>query len=110
MPSLILAAMVIGTLTFETKREGEQVTVVPTVILPVECQCEVNMETRREGISGSSRSRQKSVLVIQARKPQALAKLILIPAPGDEVVVTVSISDGRDINLTEAWSLTPQKS
>lgn len=108
MSGLILAAMVIGTLTFETRREGEHVTVIPVVTLPVECQCEVSMETQRQGASGSSRSRQKSVLVISARHPQALATLILTPEPGDDVQVTVRVSDGRDINLTQTWSLKPQ--
>lgn len=110
MPGLILAAMVIGTLSFESKKEGDQVTVIPMVTLPVECQCEVSMETERLGASGTSRSRQKSVLVIHARRPQALATLILTPAPGDNVVVTVRVSDGRDIDLSETWTLDPQKS
>ncbi|MDF3827920.1 MULTISPECIES: curli assembly chaperone CsgC [unclassified Pseudocitrobacter] len=109
MPGLILAAMVIGTLSFESKKEGDQVTVIPMVTLPVECQCEVSMETERLGASGTSRSRQKSVLVIHARRPQALATLILTPAPGDNVVVTVRVSDGRDIDLSETWTLDPQK-
>lgn len=109
MSGLILAAMVIGTLSFDSKRDGDRITVIPMVTLPVECQCEVSMETDRQGASGSSRSRQKSVLVIQARKPQALATLILTPAPGDNVVVTVHVSDGRDIDLTETWTLDPQK-
>ncbi len=107
MPALIFAAMVIGTLSFESKREGDQVTVIPMVTLPVECQCEVSMDTERQGASGSSRSRQKSVLVIQARRPQALATLILTPSPGDNVVVTVHVSDGRNIDLTETWTLDP---
>lgn len=89
MPGPILAAMVTGILTFETKTEGEQITVIPVVTLPVECQCEVSMETHRQGAAGSSHSRQKSVQIIAARKPQALARLILTPAPGDDVVVTV---------------------
>ncbi|KAA1046506.1 curli assembly chaperone CsgC [Pseudocitrobacter sp. 73] len=107
MPALIFAAMVIGTLSFESKREGDQVTVIPMVTLPVECQCEVSMDTERQGTSGTSRSRQKSVLVIQARRPQALATLILTPSPGDNVVVTVHVSDGRNIDLTQTWTLDP---
>ncbi|MEB4674014.1 hypothetical protein MXL54_04400 [Enterobacteriaceae bacterium G50] len=107
MPGLILAAMVVGTLSFDAKKEGDQVTVVPRVMLPVECQCEVSMETERQSASGISRSRQKSMLVIQARKPHALATLILTPAAGDNVVVTVRVSDGREINLTETWTLNP---
>lgn len=109
MPILIVAAMVIGTLSFDSKQEGEQVIVIPWVTLPVACQCEVSMETQRQGASGVSRSRQKSVQVIQAHRPQALATLVLTPAPGDNVLVTVHVSDGRDIDLTETWLLDPQK-
>ncbi|MEO3989076.1 curli assembly chaperone CsgC [Pseudocitrobacter cyperus] len=110
MPGLIFAAMIVGTLSFDSKQEGDQITVSPILTLPVECQCEINMETERRGAAGVSRSRQKSILVIQARKPQRLATLILVPVPGDDITVTVRVSDGREVNLSEVWSLNPHKS
>lgn len=109
MNHLLLAAALTNSISFNVTHQGEIYTITPQVTMSQSCQCRVSVETKRKGPSGQSTSRQQSLMVIPPETPLSLAKLVMNASPDDEVVVTVDISDGKDVNLSKMWSLNGQK-
>lgn len=108
MQSLILASVMIGKLAFETQKEKEIITIMPVVTLPVACQCQVTIEMSRKGQTGQSTSRQQSTVGIPQQMPHKLAKMVINAAPGDDIKITVDVSDGKEVHLRDTWSLAGQ--
>ncbi|MCS2163088.1 curli assembly protein CsgC [Scandinavium sp. H11S7] len=110
MQSIILAALVVGKLSFDTHREKEMLTIIPMITLPVACECQVTVETQRKGDSGQSISRQQSMVSIPSDTPLSLGTLMINAPSSDEIQISVTVSNGKEVNLSNSWSPGVQKS
>lgn len=103
MHTLILLAALSNQLTFDTRQQGNVYTIEPVATLTSDCQCSMMLTATRSGASGQSTSNQRSSVSIKANEPIKLARLSLNIAPGDSVTLTVTLSNGKDINLQKQW-------
>lgn len=103
MHILILLAALSNQLSFDTRQQGNIYTIVPVATLTTDCQCSIKVAATRSGKAGQSTSNQLSSVFIKANKPIKLASLRLNIDPGDNVIITVTLTNGKDINLEEQW-------
>ncbi len=104
MHTLILLAALSNQLTFDTRQQGNIYTIEPVANLTTDCQCSIKLTAMRSGKAGQSTSSQRSTVAIKANKPIKLARLSLNIEPGDSVILTVTLTDGKDINLQQQWA------
>ncbi|WP_435929815.1 curli assembly chaperone CsgC [Dryocola sp. BD613] len=104
MHTLILLAALSNQLTFDTRQQGNVYTIEPVATLTSDCQCAIRLTATRSGRSGQSTSNQRSSVSIKANEPIKLARLSLNIEPGDSVTLTVTLSNGKDINLEKQWA------
>ncbi|MCT4704285.1 curli assembly protein CsgC [Enterobacteriaceae bacterium H20N1] len=104
MHTLILLAALSNQLTFDTRQEGNIYTIEPVATLTTDCQCSMKLAAIRSGTSGQSSSNQRASVSIKANEPIKLASLRLNIDPGDNVTITVTLTNGKDINLEKQWA------
>ena len=95
MNTLILLAALSSQITFKTSQQGNMTTIIPQVILTEPCECQVQIVSLRQGQGGQSSSRQQNTL---------LMRLSLNIDSGDKVNITVTVSDGKSLHLSQQWS------
>ncbi|WP_455427704.1 curli assembly chaperone CsgC [Dryocola sp. LX212] len=103
MHTLILLAALSNQLTFTTQQQGNIYTIEPVATLTTDCRCAMQLAATRAGAGGSSTSKQRSTLFIKANEPISLTRLSLNIEPGDTVTITVTLSDGNNINIEKQW-------
>lgn len=104
MNTLILLAALASQIGFDAHQQGATWTITPQVTLTEDCDCRVQLETARHGVSGNSTTRQSARVTIKAGAPFALSQITLSAQPGDDVTVTVTVTDGQAVNLSRQWS------
>lgn len=104
MHTLILLAALSNQLTFTTQQQDNIYTIEPVATLTTDCQCSMTLAATRSGSSGQSTSKQRSSVFIKANQPIKLTSLSLNIDPGDTVTVTVTLTDGKSINLEKQWA------
>ncbi len=103
MHTLILLAALSNQLTFATQQQGNIYTIEPVATLTSDCQCSMKLTATRSGKAGQSSSNQLSNVAIKANEPIKLARLSLNIDPGDKVILSVTLTNGKDINLQKTW-------
>lgn len=103
MHTLILLAAFSSQLIFDTHQQGNIYTIEPVATLSSDCQCSMKLTATRSGKSGQSTSNQRSTVSIKANQPIKLARLKLNIDPGDKVILTVTLTNGKDIYLEKEW-------
>ena len=104
MNTLILLAALSSQITFQTSQQGNMTTIIPQVILTEPCECQVQIVSLRQGQGGQSSSRQQNTLFIPANQTIDLMRLSLNIDSGDKVNITVTVSDGKSLHLSQQWS------
>ncbi|MBU4684033.1 curli assembly protein CsgC [Cedecea davisae] len=104
MHTLVLLAALSSQLTFNTRQQDNIYTITPIATLAADCQCTMTLAARRSGTSGQSESKQSSDLFIKAHEAVPLSQLSMNIDPGDSVVVTVTLSDGKSFHLEQHWA------
>lgn len=104
MHTLILLAALTSQIGFDAHQQGDMWTVTPQVTLKEDCLCRVQMETSRHGAAGNSTTRQSARVNIRAGEPYALSRVSFSAQPGDDVTVTVTVTDGQALHLSGQWS------
>ncbi|RJT18516.1 curli assembly chaperone CsgC [Buttiauxella izardii] len=104
MHTLLLLAALGNQLTFDTQQQGDIYTIVPVATLTQDCQCQYKLTAKRSGSNGQSNSSQSSQVFIKANEPAKLSRLSLNISPGDNVTITVTVTDGKDIHLEKQWA------
>lgn len=103
MHTLILLAAFSSQLIFNTHQQGNIYTIEPVATLASDCQCSMRLTATRAGKAGQSTSNQRSSVFIKANQPIKLARLSLNIDPGDNVTLTVTLTNGKDIHLEKEW-------
>ncbi|NIY47025.1 curli assembly chaperone CsgC [Cedecea colo] len=103
MHTLILLAALSNQLTFDIQQQGNVYTIEPVATLTSDCQCSMKLTATRSGKAGQSTSSQRSSVSIKANEPIKLARLSLNIDPDDSVTLTVTLTNGKDINLEKQW-------
>ena len=104
MSTFILLAALASQITFSTSQQENLTTIIPQVTLADACECQVEVLSVREGQGGKSTSRQKNTLFIPANQTIDLMRLSLNIGTGDTVNITVTVSDGKSLHLSQQWS------
>lgn len=104
MNTLILLAALSSQITFQTSQQGNMTTIIPQVTLTESCDCQVQIVSLREGLSGQSSSRQQNTLFIPANQAIDLMRLSLNISAGDTVTIVVTVTDGKALHLSQQWS------
>lgn len=104
MNTLILLAALSSQITFKTSQQGNMTTIIPQVILTEPCECQVQIVSLRQGQGGQSSSRQQNTLFIPANQTIDLMRLSLNIDSGDKMNITVIVSDGKSLHLSQQWS------
>lgn len=104
MNTLFLLAALTSQLTFVTGQQGNIYTVEPVATLSADCQCSMKLSAIRSGTSGQSASNQSSQVFIKANEPVRLSRLSFNIDPGDNVLITVTLTDGKDLHLEKQWA------
>jgi curli production protein len=104
MYTIILLAALGNQLIFDTQQQGDMYTIVPVATLTQDCQCSFKLTAVRAGISGQSNSSQSNSVFIKANQPVKLSRMSFNISPGDNVTITATITDGKDIHLEKQWS------
>ncbi len=107
MHTLLLLAALSSQITFKTTHDGENYTIIPQVQVIEDCVCEVQVITERTGLAGTSQSRQRNTLSLAANKTTDISRLRMNISPGDNVKVTVTVSDGESLHLAQQWQAEP---
>jgi len=97
MHTLLLLAALSSQITFKTTHDGENYTIIP----------QVQVITERTGLAGTSQSRQRNTLSLAANKTTDISRLRMNISPGDNVKVTVTVSDGESLHLAQQWQAEP---
>ncbi|KNC93669.1 curli assembly chaperone CsgC [Trabulsiella odontotermitis] len=108
MHSLLLLAALSNQIAFDVAQQGEITTIIPTVTLTRACVCRVQVQTLREGQSGTSQIQQSKTLSLPANQAIDLPRLRLNLTPEDTVKVVVTVTDGQSLHLSQQW-LSPNK-
>lgn len=104
MYTMVLLAALTNQIVFDVKQNGAIWTVVPQVTLIEDCECHIQMEAIRKGMSGNSTSKQRSQAQIKGNQPYSISRLQINVEPGDDLIINVTVSDGKNIHLTKQWS------
>ena len=92
MNTLILLAALSSQITFKTSQQGNMTTIMRQIV------------SLRQGQGGQSSSRQQNTLFIPAYQTIDLMRLSLNIDSGDKVNITVTVSDGKSLHLSQQWS------
>ncbi|NIF32374.1 curli assembly protein CsgC [Enterobacter sp. Cy-643] len=103
MHTLVLLAALSSQLTFNTRQQENIYTITPIAMLAADCRCTMTLVATKTGPSGKSSSHQSSELFIKAHQTVDLSQLSLNIDPGDNVTVTVILSDGKAFHLEQQW-------
>ncbi|MHA0863575.1 curli assembly chaperone CsgC [Enterobacter wuhouensis] len=104
MNTLLLLAALSSQITFQTSHQGNMTTIIPQVILTESCECQVQILSVRQGQGGQSTSQQQNSFSIPANQTIDLTRLSLNIGAGDRVKITVTVSDGKSLHLSQQWS------
>ncbi|MBM3073927.1 curli assembly protein CsgC [Enterobacter sp. RHBSTW-00994] len=104
MHTLLLLAALSSQITFKTSQQGNMTTIIPQVTLTEPCECQVHILSTRQGQGGQSTSQQQNTLSIPANQTIDLMRLSLNIDTGDAVNITVTVSDGKQLHLSQQWS------
>jgi curli production protein len=104
MHTLILLAALSSQITFDTAQQGEMYTITPRVVLSENCVCQVQILATREGEGGQSRTQQRKTIEFTANQPTSLMRLSMNISPQDNVNITVTVTDGHSLHLSQQWS------
>ncbi len=104
MYTMVLLAALSNQIVFDAQQQGSVWTVVPQVLLAQDCECQIQVEAVRKGSSGNSNTRQRSQAHIKGNAPFQVSRLVINVEPGDDLIIKVSVSDGKTVNLTQQWS------
>ncbi|MGY6030057.1 curli assembly chaperone CsgC [Phytobacter sp. AG2a] len=107
MHTLLLLAALSNQITFDAVQQGEVYTITPQVVLSEDCLCQVQILATRQGEAGESRTQQRKTLSLRANQPTALMRMSMTISPQDHVSITVTVTDGNNLHLSQQWS--PQK-
>lgn len=103
MNSLLIAAALANSITFNVTHQGDLYMVTPQVTVTQACQCQVSIQTVREGAGGSSNIRQSQSIKIPANQPIDLSRMQLTVSANDTVKVVVTLTDGQALHLSAEW-------
>ena len=103
MHPLLLLVALSSQITFDTAQDGDIYTVTPQVTLSQSCVCQVQISATRSGSAGQSTSVQRHSVTITANQPVALARLRMIISPQDKASITVTVTDGQSLQLSQRW-------
>ncbi|AWH88131.1 curli assembly chaperone CsgC [Limnobaculum parvum] len=106
--SFLLVAALSNQLWFSTQQDARYYTITPKVNLDSSCECTISVEIQRKGSQGESRSLQKSNISLEARKERALGQMKLSISQGERVDITVTLSNGSNIEMKTQWSSSPK--
>jgi len=104
MNTLLLLAALYSQITFQTSQQGNMTTIIPQVTLTEPCECQVQILSTRQGAGGQSSSQQQNTLSIPANQTIDLTRLSLNIGAGDSVKISVTVSDGKSLHLSQQWS------
>ncbi|MCD1125907.1 curli assembly protein CsgC [Jinshanibacter sp. LJY008] len=102
--SFLLAAALSNQLWFSTQQDAGNYTITPMVNLDSNCECTVSIEVQRKGSQGESRSLQQSHISLEGKKERALGQMKLNISQDDRVNITVTLSNGGNIEMKKQWS------
>lgn len=103
MNSLLIAAALSNSIAFNVTHQGDIYTVTPQVTVTQACQCQVSIQTVKEGASGNSNIQQSRTLNIPANQPIDLSRMQLTVSQNDTVKVVVTLTDGQALHLSAQW-------
>ena len=103
MHPLLLLAALSSQITFDTVQNGEIYTITPQVTLTQTCVCQVQISAIRAGSGGQSTSVQRNTVTIAANQLTALSRLRMSILPQDKVTITVTVTDGQALRLSQQW-------
>ncbi|MBB1199740.1 curli assembly protein CsgC [Enterobacteriaceae bacterium 89] len=103
MNSLLLAVALTNSIAFNVSHQGDIYTITPQVTVTQPCECQVNIQTVREGAGGSSNIQQSRTLKLPANQPIDLSRMQLNISQNDTVKVVVTLTDGQALHLTAQW-------
>lgn len=104
MHTLMLLAALSSQITFDTARQGEMYTITPQVVLSENCVCQVQILATRQGEAGESRTQQRRTIEFTANQPTSLMRMSMNISPQDNVNITVTVTDGNTLHLSQQWS------
>ncbi|WP_437890882.1 curli assembly chaperone CsgC [Phytobacter sp. V91] len=104
MHTLMLLAALSSQITFNSAHEGDMYTIIPQVVLSEHCVCQVQILTTKQGESGESRTQQRKTVEFAANQPTSLMRLSMNISPQDDVNITVTVTDGNALHLSQQWS------
>lgn len=105
MFAILLAAAIAQPLWFTNQRVGESYIVTPTVHLQNDCQCELRVRLLKTGRSGTSSSQQRAVINVAGHADVSLSQIRFNLQPGDKIVISLNLTDGKLIALENTLSL-----
>ncbi|MGK9171627.1 curli assembly protein CsgC [Yokenella regensburgei] len=104
MHTLLLLAALSSQITFNATQQGDLYTIVPQVVLSEDCLCQVQIQAIRQGDGGESRTQQRKTLKLKAGRSTALMTLRMSITPQDNVTITVTVTDGERLHMSQQWS------
>ncbi len=104
MHTLMLLAALSSQITFNTAQQGEMYTITPQVVLSENCVCQVQILATRQGDAGESRTQQRKTMAFTANQPTSLMRMSMNISPQDNVNITVTVTDGNKLHLSQQWS------
>ncbi|MBK5071898.1 aggregative fimbriae synthesis protein [Budviciaceae bacterium CWB-B4] len=102
--SFLLVAALSNQLWFSTQQDARYYTITPMVNLDSSCECTISIEVQRKGSQGESRSLQQRHISLEAKKEHALGQMKFNVSQGDRVDITVTLSNGSNIEMKKQWS------
>lgn len=105
MYTTVLLAALTNQIVFDVQYQGSIWTVVPQIMLTRNCDCQIQLAVARTGASGNSNTRQRSRAHIKGNHPYSVSRLSVNVEAGDSLIIHVSVTDGKTVNLTQQWSL-----
>jgi Thin aggregative fimbriae synthesis protein. len=103
MNSLLLAVALTNSIAFNVTHQGDMYTITPQVTVTQPCDCQVSIQTVREGSGGTSNIQQNRTLKLPANQPIDLSRMQLTISQNDTVKVVVTLTDGQSLHLSAQW-------
>ncbi|EHM47230.1 MAG: curli assembly protein CsgC [Yokenella regensburgei] len=103
MHSLLLLVALTNQITFNVDQQGEIYTIIPQVTLSQPCDCQVQIQTLRQGQGGTSQIQQSKQVSLPANQAIDLPKLSINLTPEDTVSIVVTVTDGQSLHLSQQW-------
>lgn len=103
MNSLLIAAALTNSIAFNVSHQGDIYTITPQVTVTQPCQCQVSIQTVREGAGGTSNIQQRKNLSLPANQPIEVSRMQLNISQNDTVKVVVTLTDGQSLHLSAQW-------